>query len=120
MEEKTKKISLDTIAEFYIQKGYTGYKLRKILEKDKEYQKLISNKRKKISKKFKATKKEKAKYVLSIDKDFEILDKCKKLLKQKISKTDKEIIHLIKTQLEDEWRSPLIDYLNKLLKKYKK
>ena len=43
------KKSLDTIAEFYIQKGYTGQKLRKILEKDQGYQKLIRDKLKKLS-----------------------------------------------------------------------
>src|SRR3989344_3452686 len=97
------KKSLDTIAEFYIQKGYTGQKLRKILEKDQGYQKLIRDKLKKLSKETKINKKEKAEYVLSIDKDFEILKKCKILLEKRLNNADKELVILIKTQLKDDW-----------------
>ena len=113
------KKSLDTTAEFYIQRGYTGQKLREVLEGDLEYQKLIKNKRKKLSEETKVSQKEKAKYVLSADKDFEILKKCKLLPKKKLSNADKELVILIKAQLEDDWRKPLIKILNNLLKKYK-
>ena len=89
------------------------------MEGDLEYQKLIKNKRKKLSEETKVSQKEKAKYVLSDDKDFEILKKCKLLSKKKLSNADKELVILIKEKLEDEWRKPLIKILNNLLKKYK-
>jgi len=38
----------------------------------------------------------------------------------KLKKEDKFLIKLIKTQLEDAWRKPLLKTLNKLLDKYKK
>lgn len=68
----------------------------------------------------KLTNYEKRKYVLKEKKDFLILSKIKKLESKKLSRSDKEIVKLIKTQLEKGWRSPLINYLNKLLKKYRK
>ncbi len=113
------KKSLDSIAEFYVHRGYTGQRLRQALEKDKEYQGLVRERQKRISKETKVSKKEKARYVLAIDEDFEILKKCKSLLKKGLNKEDKELVELIKTQLEDDWRKPLVKKLNQLLKKYK-
>lgn len=63
---------------------------------------------------------EKRNYVFKEKKDFVILSKIKELEKNKLSKADIEIVKLIRTQLKDNWRSPLINYLDKLLKKYKK
>jgi len=57
--------------------------------------------------------------VLSLDIDFEILAKCKQLEKLNLSKEDKFLVKLIKSQLEYDWREPLIRTLNKLLRKYK-
>ena len=62
------------------------------------------------------TKAEKKKYVLKDKKDLVILAKVKELEKRKLNKKDKEVVKLIKTQLKDDWRTPLIKYLNKLLK----
>jgi len=50
-------------------------------------------------------------------RDYEILSKIKELEKKKLEKEDKEIIKLIKTQLERDWRKPLLVKLDKLLKK---
>ena len=71
-------------------------------------------------KKYKPTRSETKKYVLSKNTDIEILTKCKQLEKMKLKKEDKFLIKLIKTQLEDAWRKPLLKTLNKLLDKYKK
>lgn len=71
-----------------------------------------------MSKKFKTTELERKKYVLSVDRDFEILRKCKLLEKKKLSESDMELIKLIKAQLEEDWRKPLIKILNNLMKKY--
>ena len=68
---------------------------------------------------FTITQLEKKKYVLSKDADFEILAKYKKLKKLKLTKEDKYLVELIKTQLESDWRKPLIKTLNQILKKYK-
>ena len=110
---------MDEIAEFYITHGKRGYKLRNALENDKEYQELLRNKLKVLSKKSNTTKLEREKYVLSSDSDFEILRKCKSLERKNLSKTDRELVKLIKTQLEEDWRKPLIKVLNNLTRKYK-
>ena len=69
---------------------------------------------------YKPTKYERKKYVLSDKKDLIILQKIKFLEKKKLCKEDKETLKLIRTQLEKNWRTPLIKYLNKLSKKYRK
>ncbi|MBC8501133.1 MAG: hypothetical protein ISS25_03995 [Nanoarchaeota archaeon] len=115
-----KKKSLQQIQDYYETLGYKGDKLRKVLDKDKEYQKIIKERKQKLTKHFKITKKEKKKYVLSTDEDFEILAKCKQLEKLKLTKDDKSLVEFLKTQLEDDWRKPLLKKLNNLLRKYKK
>lgn len=59
-------------------------------------------------------------YVLNDKEDLIILSKIKKVEKMKVNKQDSEVIKLIRTQLEKNWRTPLIRYLDKLLIKYKK
>ena len=65
------------------------------------------------------TSQEKKKYVFKEKRDFTILKKIKELEREKLDSKDKEIVKLIRTQLEDGWRTPLIKYLDKLKKKYK-
>lgn len=65
-----------------------------------------------------STAQEKKKYVLSTDADFEILAKCKILEKQKLAPEDKQFVKFLKTQLEADWRKPLLKTLDKLLEKY--
>ena len=60
------------------------------------------------------------KYVLKQKRDLEILRLCNKLLKTKLSKSDKDWALLIKTQLETDWRKHLLIKLNKLVQKYYK
>ena len=60
------------------------------------------------------------KYVLKTKRDLEILDLCNKLLKNRLSKSDKDLVLLVKTQLETDWRKYLLIRLDKLLHKYKK
>lgn len=64
------------------------------------------------------TPSEKKKYLLPIERDYEILSKIKKLEKLKLSKEDRFIVDFIKTQLERDWRTPLIKELDKIAKKY--
>ena len=63
---------------------------------------------------------EKKHYIIKDKKDFILLSKIKELEKKELNKRDKEIVKLIRTQLKNDWRTPLIKYLNKLLKKYKR
>ncbi len=114
-----RKKSLQTIEDFYKNRGYKGERLRKILEKDKEYLPIVKERNKKLTRKTKISKFEKKKYVLSINEDYEILAKIKKLEKMKLSKEEKIILKFIKSQLEHDWRRPLIKFLDNMLKKYK-
>ncbi len=68
----------------------------------------------------KLTKYEKKNYILANKKSQTILTKVKELEKYKLNAKDKEIIKLIRTQLKRDWETPLITYLDKLLRKYKK
>jgi len=72
----------------------------------------------KFSKKIKLTENERKKYPLPEEEDYEILFKCKQLEKMKLTKEDKLLVELIKSQLEIDWHKPLIKKLNQLLKKY--
>ena len=71
-----------------------------------------------ITMKNELTESEKKKYLLPTERDVEILIKCKELEKMNLAKTDKELLELIKTQLEKDWRKPLLEKLDQLLKKY--
>jgi hypothetical protein len=66
----------------------------------------------------KITSNDKKKYALKTKKDIEILSKIQRLELKKLSKESKKIINFIKSQLEHDWRKPLIRELNKIRKKY--
>lgn len=66
------------------------------------------------------TKYEKKNYVMKESKDWIILEKIKKLEKNNLSSNDKGVIKLIRTQLKDDWRTPLINFLNKIQARYRK
>jgi len=57
----------------------------------------------------------KNKYKLPTKEDHDILAKCEQLEKLKLNVKDKALVALVKSQLEDDWRKPLIETLNKLL-----
>lgn len=61
---------------------------------------------------------EKKKYVLKTEQDYEILAKIKQLEKKKLSTAEKELVTFLRTQLEEDWRTPMIKKLDALLKKY--
>lgn len=65
------------------------------------------------------TEYEKENYLLKDKKDLIILSKIKELEKKQLNNKQKEILKLIKTQLKDDWRTPLIKYLNKILREVK-
>ncbi len=108
------------IEDFYVNRGYRGDELRKVLEDDKEYKKLLIERKHKLINKLKVTSTENKKYVLSTDEDFEILALCKRIEKLNLGREDKILIQLIKAQLEIDWRRSLLIKLNQILKKYQK
>lgn len=67
---------------------------------------------------FSPTEEEKKKYVLKTEQDYDILRKIKQLEKKKLSNADKELVTFLRTQLEEDWRTPMIKQLDELLKKY--
>ncbi|HLD39503.1 MAG TPA: hypothetical protein VJB05_04295 [archaeon] len=109
-------MNLDDIVGFYIKLGYAGSRLKKILEKDKNYQDLLKRRVKQLSNAG-ISKPEQKKYVLFTNKDVEILKICN-MLEKKTNDEDKYIIRLIKTQLAEDWRTPVLKELKKLQKKY--
>lgn len=66
------------------------------------------------------TKYEKKNYLLSDKKNLKILLIIKEIERFRLSKQDREAIKLARTQLKKDWQTPLINSLNKLLKKYRK
>src|SRR3989344_2617901 len=109
-----KKKSLQRIEDFYVSQGYNGDELRKISSKDKDYQKLLKERKSKLTKQTSLTKTEEKKYVMSTDEDYEILGKVKQLEKMKLTKGERFLVKLIKTQLEHPWRKYLILELHKI------
>lgn len=116
--ENSVKNSLQEIEDFYKNQGYRGDRLRKILTKDKEWFKLYKKSQQKLTKSFPLTKTEQRKYLMSTNEDYEILKKVKQLEKLKLTKDEKSLIWLIKTQLEFDWRKYLIQTLNQLVKNH--
>jgi hypothetical protein len=111
--------SLQSIEDYYKQRELRGTALRKALERDKEYQKILAARRQKLTQKFLVSPEEKGKYILSTDTDYKILGKIHRLEKLKLQKEDRKIVKFIRSQLELEWRCPLVRFLDKLLRKYK-
>ena len=69
-------------------------------------------------KKTNVTKKEKQKYALKLKIDLDTFIRIKKLENKKLNKEDKKLLKFIKSQLEYNWRKPLIKELDKIEKKY--
>ncbi len=67
----------------------------------------------------KLTEYEKRNYILNDKNNLKILSIIKELEKNNLNKKDKEILKLSRTQLKKDWQTPLLNYLNKLLRKYK-
>lgn len=116
-----RKKSLQEIEDFYRNQGYEHEELRRVLEKDKEWQRIVKERKQRLSKKISLTKSETKKYVMSTDEDFEILARIKEIEKIKtFRKEDRILVKLIRTQLEHDWRTPLLKTLDKILQKYSK
>lgn len=69
--------------------------------------------------KYKITEKDEAPYVMPEEKDYQILAKVKELEAKNLSEKDMKLVKLIRSQLLDDWREPLLEKLNKLIDSYK-
>src|SRR3989344_276085 len=103
----TNQKTLQSIIDTYYERGLRGDTLRETLNKDEEYQHILSERKAKISKQFSIPREDLEKYVLSVDEDWEILSKIYELESKNLSTMDREIISFIRSQLEHDWRKPL-------------
>lgn len=110
--------SLQKIEDYYFGKGLRGDALREAMEADEAYQNILSARRKALTKKFGVTEEDAKKYVLSTDEDWEILGKIYQLEEKPLSAEDKKFVAFLRTQLEHEWRVPIVQALDNLLKRY--
>jgi len=111
--------NLQAIEDYYVNQGLVGDKLRQAIEEDSEYQEILRSRKARLHKEVEIYDAEVGKYVLSTEKDYEILTKIRQLENKNLSSSDRELIELIKTQLELDWRSPILGKLDELLGKYK-
>jgi|SRR3989344_4603436 len=111
--------SLQEIEDYYVNQGLVGAELRQAIENDGGYKELLARKKSKLKQRVHISDDEAKKYVLSTDADYEILAKIRELEMENLSAADKETVEFISTQLELDWRSPILAKLDKLLKKYK-
>ena len=72
----------------------------------------------KFNAKMKVSKVDQQRYVLSDPKNLSILQRIYQLEEHQLSPEDKKLILFIRTQLKRDWQTPVIVFLNKLLKKY--
>ncbi|MBI2984695.1 MAG: hypothetical protein HYY50_03660 [Candidatus Kerfeldbacteria bacterium] len=111
--------SLQSIEDYYYRHGLRGAALRKATENDEKYVRILKKRRQTLTKQFPVQPRDRKRYVLSTDQDYLILGKIYELGRQKLSATDKALVKLIRTQLEHHWRTPIIRFLNQLLRKYR-
>ena len=110
--------SLQRIEDYYLSQGLKGEALRAALESDAKYQALLKERKAVIRNKHGITEQEEKEYLLPNEEDYEILSKIKTLEDKNLSHHDKEIVELIKTQLKDDWREPLLERLRQLTQRY--
>ena len=106
--------SLQQIEDYYLSQGLKGEALRAALEIDTKYQTLLKERKAVIRNKYDITEQEEKEYLLPLEEDYEILSIVKALENKNLSDHDREIIELIKTQLRDDWREPLLERLKQL------
>ena len=71
-----------------------------------------------LTQKYKIKKSDKKKYEFVEKRDYAILSKIYQLEKFNLTESDKDLVKFIRTQLKRDWRKPVIQKLDRLLKKY--
>lgn len=110
--------SFQQIEDYYLRQGLKGEALRNALRNDTDYQKLLNKKKAAFKTKYGITDQEEKKYLLPLEEDYKILSIVKALENKSLSATDRELVVLIKTQLEDDWRRQLLEKLKEIQQKY--
>ncbi|MBI4434939.1 hypothetical protein HY635_03980 [Candidatus Uhrbacteria bacterium] len=110
--------SLQAIQDQYERRGLLGEALRRALAEDEEYQRLLAERQSTIARGIGVTAEEREQYVIATERDLDILDKVKRLDRCTLSEDDARIVALIRTQLEHDWRTPLLAELNRLMGHY--
>jgi len=62
------------------------------------------------------TPKPKTKYILDKSQDQRIFGKLKKLSRKRLSIEQQKLAKLLYSQLEDDWRTPLEEFVDRLIK----
>ena len=62
---------------------------------------------------------DKKRYALVEKRDYQILEKIYRLEKCKLTAADKRLMCFMRTQLKDDWRTPLLKFLDGMVKKYR-
>lgn len=110
--------TLTQIEDYYLNQRLKGETLRNALEADKEYQRLLKIRKSIVRNKYNVTEEEEKVYLLPNEDDYEILSIVKTLEGKNLADHDREIIELVRSQLTDDWREPLLKKLEQLLQKY--
>ncbi len=99
-----------------MRKGLRGQALRDAVNADERHRKLVAQRKQRLmDDRLIASVDEERRYVLSTDQDYEILNKIHQLEQRELSEADRTLVTLIRTQLEADWRTPLIRKLDELL-----
>jgi len=69
-------------------------------------------------KNFKIRTADKKRLLLEEKRDYEILEMIYELEKRKLSKEQEELVRFLKSQLEDDWRKPLLRFVKKFVKQF--
>ena len=112
------KKSLQVIEDYYYRKGLRGDKLRRATQNDREYVAILRKRWLKLTESFPVEAKDRKRYILSTDQDYQILGRIYELERKKLTDKDEALVKLVRTQLEHHWRTPILRFLNQLLKKY--
>ena len=110
-------MTLSSIQDAYYRKGYRGARLRAALARNPAYRRLVTVLRTESGARS-ASRRELGRYVLSEAQDMDILQLVKRLERRHLSASERAILRLIRTQLEADWRTPLLRFLRTLDRKY--
>lgn len=75
---------------------------------------MTDDERNKLRERYGIKPEEEAGYVMCEERDYEILAKIKELEAKDLRAEDEEFVAFCRTQLEDDWRAPLIEKLDEL------
>ena len=111
--------SLQQLQDYYVNQGLAGERLREALENDQKYQRFLEERKSKLQAVNQIPEEDAKKYLFVTDKDYKTIGKIYELEKRSLSTADKGLVEFKRTQLELDWRSPILDKLDVLLGKYK-